>query len=499
MKRTYIFSIALFFALTAWNASAQPSGHYYHVGDTINGRSPIYYYQWWSENWLTDTSHRLRLGSPYIYEPVTNETMPAEGLLHGEELQYYYTETPLQIIGIATSCVTASIYHGDWWDRDMLFPEYLRLYDASVDTFCLIKEVQYDRNTPKRYMNVDIRDNLYFSTTAEYRSICCYYECNKTMKMIPIREYYFDKPVTVTDSFYLGHTTNNQYFNGYINPNLDTFDNSMTTIFPFSLHCINTEWYTANPNCTHTCENSPNHLKKYRNIYWDAMINSPTHGDTIDSLSVWRWTSNPSYMVQFPIIVIDSSYIIPPYECPPVTNLRIANQGEGRAVLFWDTHADHNSWQVCYGPQGTPPESCTITNCPIQVGNIMGLDSCTHYDAYVRGVCFHDSTCYSDWVGPIDIFFCDTASGGGADTLGTVTALNVLTNIVPNPASTQATVYSSFQISRIVVFNSNGQRVFDSPASGMAATLDLKGWTPGLYIVLVHTPAGTVAKKLVKN
>ena len=209
-------------------------------------------------------------------------------------------------------------------------------------------------------------------------------------------------------------------------------------------------------------------------------------------------------MVEFPIIVVDSCWIIPPYQCPPISNLRIAHQGEGRAVLYWDTHPDQNSWQTCWGPQGTPPDSCTMINNPTQVADIRNLDSCTHYDAYVRGVCYHDSTCYSDWVGPIDIYICDTTSSGGGegegdDTLRTITAMNVLTNIIPNPATMQATVYSSFEISHLSVFDANGRMVYDTPASGHTATLNLKGWTPGVYIVIVHTPAGKVAKKLVKS
>ena len=39
--------------------------------------------------------------------------------------------------------------------------------------------------------------------------------------------------------------------------------------------------------------------------------------------------------------------------------------------------------------------------------------------------------------------------------------------------------------------------VLDSPMSGHTATLNLKDWTPGLYIVIVHTPSGKVAKKLI--
>ena len=486
--------------LSSLTISAQPS-EYHHVGDTINGRSPIYYYQWWSEAWLADTSHRLTVLCEILETlggPMETYQIFHPGGFHGEMLQFYYTDIPIQIIGIATTCVTKAItsYWLDY-DGELLYPEYLRLYDATEDDFHLIKEVQYDRHTPKRYMNLDLR----VLSELEIADRCCYWENPDRIKTMDIREYYFDKPVTVTDSFYLGHTIENNY--GWTRDiHLDMFDHQMITIQPGCL--VWDEYNVQYPgSCNHYCGSTQNQLKNYRNILWDMVPTSPTYGDTIDSLSIWRWAETPYYMLEFPIVVIDSSYIIPPYECPPVTNLRIADMSEGKAVLYWDTHADHNSWQTCYGPQGTPPDDCTRINNPIQVSSIMGLDSCTHYDAYVRGVCYHDSTCYSDWVGPIDIFICDTTSSGGdggdggGDSLRTVSALNVLTNIVPNPASMQATVYSSFEVSHISAFDANGKMVLDTSTSGHSSTLDIKSWAPGIYIVVIHTPAGRVAKKLV--
>lgn len=481
MKRITLTSFILC-GLMIQNISNAQQSEYYHVGDTINGRSPIYYYQWWSEAWLADTSHRINAQRSYGIRFVESSNY-----FHGEQLQYYYTDTPIQIIGIATSCRTMPLHAGFVdFNLDPLYPEYLRLYDATVDDFVLLEEVQFQRQTPKRYMNIDIR------VPPGFYNDCCYIESPDTIVTVDIREYYFEKPVTVTDSFYVGHTNENSYGYSY-DIHRETIDIKGITIEPWAL-----AWDESRITriCDHFCGSTPNHLKKYRNIVWNTQPNSPTYGDTIASLSTWKWKEDPYYMVEFPIVVIDSSWIIPPFQCPPVTNLRIAYQGEGRAVLYWDAHADQNSWQTCFGPQGTPPDSCTLFNNPIQVADIRGLDSCTHYDAYVRGVCYHDSTCYSEWVGPVDIYICDT-TGGGGDSLHTVTAMNVLTNIIPNPASMQAIVYSSFEISRISAFDANGRMVLDSPMSGHTATLNLKDWTPGLYIVIVHTPTGKVAKKLI--
>lgn len=488
MKNRYFFVLSCLLVIVAGTTKAQES-EYYRVGDTINGRSPIYYYQWWSEEWLADTSHRLTA------HRAINFAYGAYGGFHGELLQYYYTDTPLKIIGIASTCVanTGSMEHYN----DPLYPEYIRLYDASVDTFELLKEIRYVRRPEsRRYINLDVRDHQCY--LGYERDSCCYTECPDYARTSVIQEYYFDKPITVTDSFYLGFTVENAYGLTY-DMHRDTIDDQGVTIMPFFLFW-DSEWMTGRQDCEYTCESMTNQLFKYRDIVWDCVYSSPTFGDTIDSLSTWRWLENPFYMVQFPIIVIDSSYITPPYECPPVTNLRIADIVEGRAVLYWDSHPDHNSWQTCFGPQGTPPDSCTVINCPIQVGVIDNLDTNVHYDAYVRGICLHDSTCYSEWVGPIDIFVCDTTSGGGSgggNSASIATTLNLLTSIVPNPATMQATVYSSFMISHVSILNGNGQTVMARTASGNAVHLDLKNLSSGLYIVVVKTAAGNVAKKLI--
>ena len=34
--------------------------YYYRVGDTIRGRDSIYFYQWWSEDWLSDTIAEIK-------------------------------------------------------------------------------------------------------------------------------------------------------------------------------------------------------------------------------------------------------------------------------------------------------------------------------------------------------------------------------------------------------------------------------------------------------
>lgn len=470
-------------------ANAQ-SPYYYHTGDTIEGRSPIYFYQWWTEDWLADPYHKLTFYRDR--EPQSHQNVYANYWPHGELLQYCYTETPLNIIGIATSCEIVE-YGFEFRpvppDANLVFQEYLRLYDANEESFTLLKEVPYNTGTPKRYLKTTLRRNGYLDDR------CCNEPKPNEDYYFPITEYYFDKPVTVYDSFYIGYTTENVFTNINYESDLYTW-RGYYAWYELLGSCLfwNENLTDMSEECFTSCDYTPYHLRKFRHIVYDWDTLSPNYGDTIDR--EWHWRYNREFMLQFPIVAIDSSYIIPPYECPPVESPRVADQSNGQVILLWDTHPDHNSWQISYGPQGTEPDDGTIVNCPIQVGQINGLDTCTHYTAYVRAVCNHDSICYSQWSEPLDIYICDTTSGGGGDNSVT-SALNMLTNIIPNPASTFATVYSSFQLTALEAYDLRGNKMLDTKASGASATINIADWPSGMYIVIVHTPAGNVAKKLV--
>ena len=138
--------VVLFLSLTIGSGmlSAQ-SQYYYRTGDTIVGRSPIYFYQWWSENWLADTTHRITIlffgseSETNFYSSYLPQNINFLGIPNGELLQYCYTETPLNIIGIATSC--SPFFSANDPGENPSWQEYVRLYDATEDDFVLLKPV----------------------------------------------------------------------------------------------------------------------------------------------------------------------------------------------------------------------------------------------------------------------------------------------------------------------------------------------------------------------
>lgn len=66
----------------------------------------------------------------------------------------------------------------------------------------------------------------------------------------------------------------------------------------------------------------------------------------------------------------------------------------------------------------------------------------------------------------------------------------------PNPASHLAGVSASAVIERLVVYNAAGVKVYESEPDYVIATLDVARWPSGVYLMEVHTTAGTVTKKL---
>ena len=203
--------------------------------------------------------------------------------------------------------------------------------------------------------------------------------------------------------------------------------------------------------------------------------------------------------IEFPIIEIDSSFYDgpPQYVCPQVQNFRIAQAAEGTVVFLWDTHGDHQYWQMSYGPAGTEPDDGTIIYCPMQVGQIMGLDSCTDYVAYIRAVCNHDSIVYSEWSAPLTFNICDTTGGSGTESIEG--GLGQYIQLFPSPASNQVLVFSSFELRSIEVYDLQGRTLMSIPCEGHSAAFDVENWPKGMYVAVVRTGAGNFTKKLIVN
>lgn len=92
--------------------------------------------------------------------------------------------------------------------------------------------------------------------------------------------------------------------------------------------------------------------------------------------------------------------IVPP-PCADPINLAISEVTSVSAVLSWNQIGLVNTWDIEIVPAGTPPTGTpTIVGVTENPYTLMGLDSGTEYDVYLRGQC-EDTEPFTNWVGPV--------------------------------------------------------------------------------------------------
>ena len=483
MKRTVLLTLACMVMMPA--LMGQGRIYLYHnIGDTINGLDTIYHHQWDYVSWVEDNNHLL-----YDLNMFNSYNVDISGSFYPKFLRYCYTETPIDILGLAAvfyaTDSNGTIYSD--YDHDTRLQEYLYLYEASSEAFEMKGEVPiHATDTNIRHLKIPMRlgPNLNSCCPTYSRYFC-----------LPIREYYFNKAIRVEDSFYVGMSTNSNSLmvsdygvpisapGGIMNRGLYSAPASLYDGITISVE-HNYEWFSCD---TTVCPFPP--IQHYRYL---------SQGDSGCIHRFWH-----GYLLVFPIVGLDSSFFVHDSAyvgCYVARNLHVAEQGDGYAILQWEHRPGQARYQISYGPSGITPGQGIIVECPINARSITGLDSCTHYVAYVRSVCERSTTLYSDWSDSISIYICDMpedTTGDWGDSTKVVSPVESLTGLMPNPASGQVTVYSSFQLTGVTMYGLHGESVLEQPLEGHSATLDIGRLRPGVYIVMIHTSQGSVSRKLV--
>lgn len=437
---------------------------YHNVGDTIYGRSDIYHYQWWTDDFYQDPEGIIYFGNGGDYGDIC--------------LRYCYTNTQLSVVGIAGVCRTYDRANRTYFADTLQFDEYFYLYDAYVDSCPLKKIVRWYPTDPYRYISLRLRYTM--------GEPCCPIS-NYSTQVHRIYEYYFDKPVIVEDSFYVGGS-NNCYESGIIPCDTCPYGYAQVryTHNYGSLYMVDTNYCPSCPNVKH--------------LYKFHTNNTPV---------AWHWRYQNEFMLVFPIIEIDTTNRPDPhpqdtFACPPVGGFQVASISGETVWLMWNSNSEHDSWELSYGPAGITPEQGTVvpvSGPPIYA--MTGLDSCRLYSAYIRPVCHHgDSTCYGEWVPQdtssgqgrgLDVYLCDSLPPVGIPN----TPLEQFTYVVPSPASDQVQVMSGFKLLQVDVYDLSGETVYSAAASGVSTSIDVSSWPQGVYIAVIHTQGGIVTRKVV--
>ena len=390
-------------------------------------------------------------------------------------LQYNYTDDPagMRVVGISAhvSMTRRSI-------NPNATPEYLLLYEATPDTFELKAQVRwFEADTAGRPDGYYMINPLNCHNPTNDNGISYVNYALNPYYAVKIFDMYFDKPITVYDSFYVGGTDHS----------------CMGLISPEPMSGSYSYYITYRPSISYdTACITPSLWKMY---HYRELLDRPQYQ--------WHWMPTDQFMMVLPIIeVVDTSFANAP-ECPVVSGLFVRGNYTDTVTVQWDYDSLHPEYQLWYGPEA----DFETHNAMVSLRTNKWVFSDASYAdkqmvAYVRTVCHeYDTLRYSEWGLPIRFMLHheeqDTTGHGDIGVPEAGDDLARFVQLMPNPACGSVLVSSSYSISRVEAYDVRGEKVMDQPTEGRTAVIDVTAWPKGAYVVLVRTPQGTAAKRLV--
>ncbi len=255
-------------------------------------------------------------------------------------------------------------------------------------------------------------------------------------KVVPCYEYYFDQPIVVTDSFYIGHMYRPNWLN----------------------------YYT-------TSTGYRGHLTTFNEIAADYWFTK----ELVPAPHVGFWG------LFFPILH--------PY-CPKMDAPGVRIDGY-EANVAWESGSDQ--YELSVVRRGLPLDSGFVVPIGDTSYVAMGLDSGVYYQARVRHTCvIGGTTWWSDWSAPTAFYLGNT----DPDSLGIAAVdLQPEVTLTPNPAADRVTVAAE-GMERVELIGVDGTVLLRRDCHG-ECQIDLTGLAAGLYLVRATTPRGTATRSLV--
>ena len=492
-------------------AGLMPAVAQNYYPDTVDDSFEKYYHYFDREQWLAgDTFVRCYASTygPVVYDSVRDVyiqtfkwdsttvhvhhelriELPGIYINGAPEFVYYnYSPRPIKVVGIAANAKTTRGIDGQLSSNVPDSTEYLLFYDARPDTFVCRQRKVWDANDSVRMVRLHCRDTN--------RHGCC---MNSTDFYVtePFHESYFDHPVLVKDSFYLGGTGYSA--DGFYEHNNYLKRDSNSTLLTFYADWAGRAFY-YNPldPCSLPIDTCPYLLSAKIKTRYPRQIR-PTESPNIFTPYQWDYhTINRATPQIYPIFE---------EMCPVVSGLRVEDRQGDEVTVTWNAHGSHTAWTVTYGPLGTPRDSFAVVACLQPSLTITGLDSTRIYDISVQAQCdYHVSDLEpfdADVLNNRDTtFFSEQGKhlylrGGNLVSINDVTPDDGIT-LRPNPADRQVTVSATMPIKHVEVYDLAGRLVETRQPSGTTLQLDLKSYPTGTYLVKVTTANGTTTKKLV--
>lgn len=448
MKR--ILFLLSFVALTG--SVAAQSGYYHQVGDTVRGKCPIYHYEqdWWPT--LNAIGHTdSMIGTTYTFGYMKHTT-----------------STPLKIIGVASTCArldNSNPYniHEDM-DTSIDGTLYYVLFDATAGGLVEKARVCWTDDYlthPKRYMELPRRGGA---------ASCD--QMQDFTAIVPLREYYFDSAITVTDSFYLGCAV----------PDIDI---SGPNGFAILSYIVSHMW----DYCVYFTD-----LDSINTQYKDCETEIPTftYYDSSRLDNQWHYYTHKRFQLIFPIIEVDTVGELDTV-CTAPGEPHVASRDSLKVRVEWTDTASVR-WEVSRTEPDGDPEAGLITPTTTPYIEYTDIDDRLTYSVYVRGLCTAgDWEGWSDWSTPCTI---DSIPTSGINPL----EADGLT-LSPNPTDGSVQILGlQAEVATVEVLDTKGRvlQTFNGTSAFNVSTLP-----SGTYVVRIRTRHDNAAEatllKLVKK
>ncbi len=373
---------------------------------------------------------------------------------YGDVRDCYYIQTPTPVYGIAMTTVHTEFSRPDEWDNDNWHGRnpYHQFFESNIkrhlEDYHLTLEVKQQDGS---FMPID---------TAHYYADSCYYmlhdDAGGHTVAMPCYEYYFDAPHTLTDTFYIRLSIDEETVRNYPS-DVPSRDIALIKINPGIYNDVTEEYknYMHVPGRT---------TEQYMSFY----------GGTLH-----------------PILQPDRPY------CNAVGGLRLEERGEDWARFVWDDAGDSVEYQLVFGHDHTHPVNLYDT-----AYTISGLDSGRYYDVRLRRVCHHDCPYHVDtvvysaysaalrfWVGSTDPANMGVEAAE-ADGMGMT--------VYPNPSIGVVTIGVEHpEGASLEVRDAVGRTVVRMERIGRETRLDLSLLPRGVYTVTLDSPDGIATRRLV--
>ena len=415
---------------------------YHQVGDTVRGKCPIYQYEqgWWPT--LNASGH----------------TDSVIGTFGAFGYMKHTTNTPLRVIGVASTVarLDRTIMQEDL-DTSIDGTLYYVLLDATAGGPVELTRVCWtdDYSThPTRYLELPRRGGA---------ASCD--QMQDFTAIVPLREYYFDSAITVTDSFYLGCATTD--------PTLTDF-NSFSYI---ASHMWDYCAYAVSPDDIPNPSLKPCEMEVPEFTYYDS--------SRLDNQ--WHYYTHKRFQLIFPIIELDTFCVTP--EEPQVT------YRDSLTVRVEWTDTSNLSWEVSRTAPNGDPDAGLITPTAVPYIEYSDIDNDSAYHVYVRGYCETGIwSGWSDWSTPCLIDSIPTPPTP-PEGINTIEATDF--TLSPNPAKSLVTLKCTGDMQGSVeIIDMQGKVWSKKVLAGHLTEFDVSALPVGAYLVRITTDKGTTTKKL---